>query len=114
MDAQDCEILRELNDTLPDEVSTTLSTDLDDNLEKFGVPEEASFDQTGNGFECNGKCENSFPGTEDTFECPEDLSRNVAETEESVKALLEQEKRKPYCLLESCTFCTIFNPSMSC
>ena len=94
MDAQDCEILRELNGTLPDEVSDTLPTDLD---ESFGIPEDTVvMDQTENGLsECEDKSKgDGLTDSTGSLESSEELTRQAAETEESVKALLEQEQEK--------------------
>ena len=93
MDVQDCEILRELNDTLPDEVSDTLPTDLD---ESFGISEDTVVDQTENGLS-ESEVKSKGDGLTDStgsLESSEELTRQAAETEESVKALLEQEQEK--------------------
>ena len=94
MDEQDCEILRELNDTLPDEVSDTHPTDLD---ESFGIPEDTVvMDQTENGLS-ESEVKSKVDGLTDStgsLENSEELTRQAAETEESVKALLEQEQEK--------------------
>ena len=97
MDAENSEILRELDDTLPDNVSLTdnvqnnLSTDLDTDLEKFDVPNDG-FDQPETVFGCEVEVGESLGETGDSFGCAKELTQDATETEESVKALLEQEK----------------------
>ena len=98
MDSENSEILRELDNTLPDTGTVTdndpnnLSEDLDTDLEKFGVPNDG-FDKPEAMYGCEDTVEEPLEGGGAGLACPgEDLARDAAETEESVKNLLKQEK----------------------
>ena len=98
---ENSEILRELEDTIPDtsiavtdDIPTNLSTDLDTELEKFGVPNDG-FDPPETMYGCEDTVVESLEGGGDRLGSTEDLIRDATETEESVKALLEQEKGMP-------------------